>query len=54
MISNTAENDNKEDDKKKRLIYLKERYQKLILNPRNELVSEIDKDLKEETSYSSV
>ncbi len=34
----------------KRLAFLKERYKKLILEPRKEIESEIDKDLKEEES----
>ncbi len=34
----------------KRLAFLKERYKKLILEPRKEIEYEIDKDLKEEES----
>ena len=33
----------------KRLAFLKERYKKLILEPRKEIESEIEKDLKEES-----
>ena len=33
-----------------RLAFLKERYKKLILEPRKEIESEIEKDLKEEES----
>ncbi len=35
-----------------RLAYLKERYKKLILEPRKEIESEIEKDLNEEDSFT--
>ena len=37
----------------KRLAFLKERYKKLILEPRKEIESEIDKDLREEENIES-
>ncbi len=36
-----------------RLAFLKERYKKIILEPRKEIESEIEKDLKEEESVES-
>ena len=48
MVSNFRIHINKSHKKMKRLAFLKERYKKLILEPRKEIESEIDKDLKEE------
>ena len=48
MVSNFRVHINKSYKKMKRLAFLKERYKKLILEPRKEIESEIDKDLKEE------
>ncbi len=50
MVSNFRVHINKSYKKMKRLAFLKERYKKLILEPRKEIESEIDKDLKEEES----
>jgi hypothetical protein len=50
MVSNFRVHINKSYKKVKRLALLKERYKKLILEPRKEIESEIEKDLKEEES----
>lgn len=56
MVSNLRIHLNKSYKKMKRLAFLKERYRKLILEPRKEIESEIEKDLIEEESieYSNV
>ena len=50
MVSNFRLYVNKSYKKMERLAFLKERYKKLILGPRKEIESEIEKDLKEEES----
>ena len=50
MVSNFRLHVNKGYKKMERLAFLKERYKKLILGPRKEIESEIEKDLKEEES----
>ena len=50
MVSNFRVHVNKNYKKMERLAFLKERYKKLILEPRKEIESEIEKDLKEEES----
>jgi len=50
MISNLRIHVNKNYKKMERLTFLKERYKKLILEPRKEIESEIEKDLIEEES----
>ncbi len=39
--------------KQEKLALIKERYQKLILEPRKEIESEIDRDLKEDGTVSA-
>ncbi len=53
MVSNFRVHVNKSYKKMERLAFLKERYKKLILEPRKEIESEIEKDLKEEESVKS-
>ncbi|MGR3303213.1 MAG: hypothetical protein ACUZ8I_12000 [Candidatus Scalindua sp.] len=53
MVSNFRVHINRSYKKTKRLAFLKERYKKLILEPRKEIESEIEKDLKEEESVES-
>ena len=50
MVSNFRVHVNKNYKKMERLSFLKERYKKLILEPRKEIEFEIEKDLKEEES----
>ena len=45
MASNLKIHVNENYNKTERLAFLKERYKKLILEPRKEIESEIDKDL---------
>jgi hypothetical protein len=53
MVSNFRVHVNKNYKKMERLAFLKERYKKLILEPRKEIESEIEKDLKEESIEDS-
>ena len=53
MDSNFRVHINKSYKKMKRLAFLKERYKKLILEPRKEIESEIEKDLREEENIES-
>lgn len=48
METKTKKHENPEQKKEKRLEYLKFRYQKLILDPRKQTESEIDKCFSEE------
>jgi len=50
VTSNLKVHFKKSYSKKERLAFLKERYKKLILEPRKEIESEIEKDLNEEDS----
>ncbi len=50
MGSNSKVHFEKNYDKTERLAFLKKRYKKLILEPRKEIESEIEKDLNEEDS----
>jgi len=52
MVSNFRIHVNKSYKKMERLAFLKERYKKLILEPRKEIESEIELDLKEEESFN--
>ena len=52
MAPNFSVHVNKNYKKIERLSFLKERYQKLILEPRKEIELEIEKDLKEEESIN--
>lgn len=49
MASNLKVNSKKNYNKTERLAFLKERYRKLILEPRKEIESEIEKDLEEDS-----
>ncbi len=51
MASNLKIHLKKNCDKTERLSFLKERYKKLILDPRKEIESEIEKESNEEDSY---
>ena len=53
MASNLKVHFKQNYDKIKRLAFLKERYKKLILEPRKEIESEIEKDLSEEDRIES-
>lgn len=53
MASNLKLHFKKNYDKTERLAFLKERYKKLILRPRKEIESEIEKDLNEEDSIDN-
>ena len=50
MASNLKVHFKKNYDRMERLTFLKERYKKLILEPKKEIESEIEKDLNEEDS----
>ena len=50
MGSNSKVHFEKNYDKTEKLAFLKERYKKLILEPRKEIESEIEKDSNEEDS----
>ncbi len=50
MVSNFRVHINKNYKKTERLAFLKERYKKLILEPRKEIESEIEKDSIEDES----
>ena len=52
MVSHFKVYVNRNYKKMERLAFLKERYKKLILEPRREIESEIDKDLREEESIN--
>jgi len=53
MASNLKVHFKQNYDKTERLAFLKERYKKLILEPRKEIESEIEKDLSEEDRIES-
>ena len=53
MVSDFKVHVNKNYKKMERLAFIKERYKKLILEPRKEIESEIEKDLKEEDSFDN-
>ncbi len=50
MASNLKVHFKKNYDRMERLTFLRERYKKLILEPKKEIESEIEKDLNEEDS----
>ncbi len=51
MVSNLNIPVNGNHSKMERLALIKERYRKLILEPRKEIESEIERDLKEEENF---
>ena len=53
MGSNSKVHFEKNYDKTEKLAFLKERYKKLILGPRKEIESEIEKDLNEADSIDN-
>jgi hypothetical protein len=53
MASNLKVHFKNNYDRIKRLTFLKERYKKLILEPKREIESEIEKDLNEEESIDT-
>ncbi len=53
MASNLKVHCKKNYNKTERLAFLKKRYKKLILGPRREIESEIEKDLNEEDSIDT-
>ena len=52
MVSNFNISISSDYKKMERLALIKERYKKLILEPRKEIESEIELDLKEEESFN--
>jgi len=53
MASNLKVHFKKNYDRMERLIFLKKRYKKLILEPKKEIESEIEKDSNEEDSIDT-
>ncbi len=51
MVSNFNISISSDYKKMERLALIKERYKKLILEPRKEIESEIERDLKEEENF---